>query len=778
MTDFYGSMSDPPGFEVFPGSGARDPVWAGEAPPFGAGATLDDDYAEQARRKARQEAIEAIGPARYTNRELARLDFGARLLDLAEDDRVPLLERVKFMAIFAEMLDEFFQVRVSGLEDQVAASVSTRSDDGLRPAEQLRAIHGRVEELVARQDRIFLDRLAPQLAQVGIRLSDWSSLDDDDRRYLVDVFHREMYPVLTPLAVDPSHPFPYISNLSLNLVVEVGDPVTGERRIARVKVPPVLPRFVVMPDGERVVPLEQVIAAHLDTLFPGMTIGRHDVFRVTRNADLTFEEDTDDLMMAIEMELRQRRFGRAVRLEIATGAADSVRDLLASQLQVGEDNVYSIEAPIDLGGLWAVFALDRPELHEESWTPMTAPPLATAGDPVDIFAVLRERDVLVHHPYDSFATSVEAFVEQAALDPDVIGIKQTLYRTSGDSPIVASLIRASELGKQVATVVELRARFDEQANIGWAKALEEAGVHVVYGLVGLKTHSKTCLVLRREDDGIHRYCHIGTGNYNSKTARIYEDLGLLTSDEDIGTDLGDLFNHLTGFSRHTDYRQILVSPVTTRDRIIELIEEQAAAGPAGRIVLKLNGLTDPAVIDALYGASMAGVPIDLVIRGLCSIRVGIPGVSETIRVRSVVGQFLEHSRIFQFGREPDGEPESWPAEEPAVEGWGRELSGLPEVADRPPLRVYIGSSDLMRRNLDRRIEVLVPVRDRRLVARLLEVLDLALADDTNSWELDADGDWHRVPTVRSLSLQEQLKELALGRARRRRDIEMRSQPPV
>src|SRR6202034_3666334 len=400
--------------------------------------------------------------------------------------------------------------------------------------------------------------------------SDWSSLDDDDRAYLVEVFQREMYPVLTPLAVDPSHPFPYISNLSLNLVVEVGDPVTGERRIARVKVPPVLPRFVVMPDGERVVPLEQVIAAHLDTLFPGMTIGHHDVFRVTRNADLTFEEDTDDLMMAIEVERRQRRFGRAVRLESGAGADDSVRELLAGQLQVSSDNVYSIEAPIDLGGLWAVYGLDRPELHEESWTPMTAPPLpSAAGGPVDIFAVLRERDVLVHPPYDSFATSVEAFVAQAAQVPDVIGIKQTLYRTSGDSPIVASLIRASELGKQVAALVELKARFDELANIGWARALEEAGVHVVYILIGLKTHSRTALVLRREEDGIRRYCHVGTGNYNSKTARIYEDLGLLTADDAIGADVGDLFNFLTGFSRHTGYRQILVSPVTTRARIME-----------------------------------------------------------------------------------------------------------------------------------------------------------------------------------------------------------------
>ncbi|MGH9044453.1 MAG: polyphosphate kinase 1 [Acidimicrobiales bacterium] len=755
-------MSDPPGFEVIAREGARDvsiSVWEREPSPD----------AELARRKARREAVESLGAARFTNRELSRLDFGARLLDLAQDDRLALLERVKFMAIFAEGLDDFFQVRVSGLEDQVAASVTTPSDDGLRPSEQLRAIAARVEELVARQDQIFLDALAPQLATAGIALSDWSSLDSSDRRYLDEVYEREMYPVLTPLAVDTSHPFPYISNLSLNLLVEMGDPGTGEHRIARVKIPPVLPRFVSMPDGERFVALEQVIAAHLDTLFPGMTIGGHDVFRVTRNADLRFEEDTDDLMVAIELELRQRRFGRAVRLEIARGAQAQTRQLLASQLSLGEDNVYVIAAPIDLGALWALYGLDRPDLHAKSWTPMTPPPLAVGGDTADIFAVLAERDILVHHPYESFASSVEAFVAQAADDPDVIGIKQTLYRTSGDSPIVASLIRAAERGKQVATVVELRARFDEQANIGWAKALEEAGVHVVYGLVGLKTHSKMCLVLRREEEKIRRYCHIGTGNYTSKTARSYEDLGLLTADSQIGADLGDLFNHLTGYSHHSDYRQIVVSPVATRETIIELIDSQAALGPEGRIVFKLNGLTDPAVIDALYGASMAGVRIDLIVRGLCSIRPQIQGLSESISVRCVVGEFLEHSRIYCFGsRTPGGSLGESP---PASAGTRRQ-----EPQEASP-RIYIGSSDLMRRNLDRRIEVLVPVSDERLVARLLEVLELALHDDTNSWTLEADGKWARVPTVASSSLQAELKELALGRVRRRRDIETRAQPP-
>ncbi len=695
--------------------------------------------------------IESFGYQRFTNRELSRLDFGARLLDLAEDVSVPLLERVKFLAIFADMLDEFFQVRVAGLEDQVAAGIRTRSADGLRPGEQLSVIQSRVHELVGRQDRIFLDSVVPALAEAGVRLSDWSSLDDDDRSYLVDEFRRQIFPVLTPLAVDPGHPFPYISNLSLNLLVEVGDPVTGEHRVARVKIPPVLPRFVVMPDGERFVPLEQVIAAHLDDLFPGMTIGEHQAFRVTRNADLAIDADeADDLLVAVEMELRRRRFGRAVRLEISSGVSAEVRDLLTRELDVSPAAIFVSDAPLALGGLWAVHSLDRPDLHEESWTPMTPSPLATAGnEPVDLFAVLRERDVLVHHPYDSFSTSVEAFVAQAASDPDVLGIKQTLYRTSGDSPIVASLIAASEQGIQVAALVELKARFDEQANIGWARALEEAGVHVVYGLVGLKTHSKTALVLRREEDGIRRYCHVGTGNYNSKTARIYEDLGLLTADPDIGADVGDLFNYLTGFSRHTGYRQLLVSPVTLRRRVLELIAEQTALGPAGRIVLKLNGLTDPEMIDALYLASGRGVPVDLAVRGLCCLRPGIPDLSETINVRSVVGQFLEHSRIYRFGGGTEGE-----------EGGS-------------PLRLLIGSADLMERNIDRRIEALVPVHDPELQARLLEVLDLVFADDTNSWVLGPDRRWRRVRTTQGLSAQRRLKELAVERARRRREVEQR-----
>jgi polyphosphate kinase len=691
-----------------------------------------------------EDAITARGPERFSNRELSWLEFGARLLDLAEDERVPLLERVKFLAIFSEGLDEFFQVRVAGLKDQVDAGLRTRSADGLRPSEALRAIGTRVAELVDRQSRIFVDSVVPALAEAGVRVADWSSLDDTDREHLTEAFNRQIFPVLTPLSVDPGHPFPYISNLSLNLIVRVGDPITGVERVARVKVPPLLARFVVMPDGERFVALEQIIAAQLATLFPDMVIGEHYAFRVTRNADLVLDEDeADDLLAAVEMELRRRRFGRAVRLEVAAEISDDMRDMLVHELDLAPEDCYDIGAPLDLGDLWGVYALDRPDLHEEAWAPMTPPRLANAGnETADLFAVLRERDVLVHHPYDSFKTSVEAFIAQAAADPDVLAIKQTLYRTSGDSPIAASLIEAVEAGKQVAVVVELKARFDEQANISWARALEEAGVHVVYGLVGLKTHSKAALVVRREEDGIRRYCHIGTGNYNPRTARQYEDLGLLSADPDLGADVGDLFNFLTGYSRYARYRKLVVAPMALRQRITELVEAEAAAGPEGRIAIKVNGLTDPDIIDSLYHASVAGVPIDLVVRGVCNLRPGVPGLSDTIRVRSIVGRFLEHSRIYRFG------------------GIGTR-----------PLTLLIGSADLMERNLDRRIEVLAPVLDPELQARVLEVFDLNLSDDTNSWVLGPDSTWERVPTVEGVSTQRRLQDLARDRARRRREAD-------
>jgi len=482
-----------------------------------------------------------------------------------------------------------------------------------------------------------------------------------------------------------------------------------------------------------------------------MEIGAHYPFRVTRNADLTLEEgEADDLLVAVEMELRRRRFGRAVRLEIDASAGTEIADLLARELEIGPDDVYRVEGPLGLEGLWAVHALERPDLHDPPWAPMTQPRLATAGDEaVDLFAMIRERDVLVHHPYDSFSTSVEAFVAQAADDPNVLAIKQTLYRTSGDSPIVHSLIRANEQGKQVAVLVELKARFDEQANIAWAKALEEAGVHVVYGLVGLKTHSKTALVVRQDSDGVvRRYCHVGTGNYNSKTARLYEDLGVLSADPDLGADLTDLFNFLTGYSRRSTYRRLILAPVAMRSKIIELIEAEAAAGPAGRIVIKVNGLDDPAIIDALYAASAAGVKIDLVIRAICCLRPGVPGLSETIRVRSIVGRFLEHSRIFRFGG----------------------------VGDRPEV-MLIGSADLRRRNLDRRIEATVPVVDAELRGRLREVLDLLLADDTQAWSLGWDGCWSRVPTETGISTQRSLMAAALERAQRRREPDKLASAP-
>jgi polyphosphate kinase len=698
------------------------------------------------------QAVADGGPAglsdpgrRYINRELSELDFNERLLDLAEDEHVPLLERAKFLAIFSERVDEFFQVRVAGLKDQVAAGLVSLSPDGRSPQEQLRAIRVRMETLVRRESSIFLGQLVPALAAAGVRLCGWDELDDADREHLDGVFERMIFPVLTPLAVDPAHPFPYISNLSLNLAVMVVDPATGEQRFARVKVPPLLPRFVMMPDGERFVPVEQVIAAHLDALFPDMLVGSHYSFRVTRNADLTLEEgEADDLLVAVEMELRRRRFGRAVRLEIDPMASGEVRDLLAQELEIDADDIYTVEGPLGLEGLWAVHAIERPDLHDEAWAPMTQRGLATAGDePVDLFGVLREHDVLVHHPYDSFSTSVEALMAQAADDPNVLAIKLTLYRTSGDSPIVATLIHAAEQGKQVAVLVELKARFDEQANIGWARVLEEAGVHVVYGLVGLKTHAKTALVVRREEDGALRlYCHVGTGNYNSTTARLYEDLGLLSAEPVLGADLTDVFNFLTGYSRRSDYERLVLAPMSMRARIIELIREQAALGRAGRIVIKVNGLDDPAVIEALYGASSAGASIDLVIRAICCLRPGVPGLSDNIRVRSIVGRFLEHSRIFAFG--PPGSPDS---------------------------TLLIGSADLRMRNLDRRVEAATPVLDPELRQRLWQILELNLADDTNAWELGPDGSWHRVPGEHGVSLQRKLQEMARERARRRRELD-------
>jgi polyphosphate kinase len=690
------------------------------------------------------EAAEGGAEVRLLNRELSWLDFNARVLALAETDGVPLLERVKFLAIFSQNLDEFFQVRVAGLKDQVAAGIVATTPDGRTPAQQLLEVRERVDELIHWMEAIFLEQVTPALSGEGIIFSSYGELDEDDVKWLDEVFDDRIFPVLTPLAVDPGHPFPYISHLSLNLAVIVRDPVTGQRRFARVKVPPLLPRFLVLPDGERFVPLEQVIAAHLEALFPGMEIEDHHSFRVIRNADLTLEEEeADDLLAAVEMELRRRRFRRAVRLELDLDATSEVRDLLQRELDLDDDDVQLHAGPLDLGGLWAVYGLDRPDLKDPVYLPVTPPDIARDGeDRVDIFTVLRERDVLVHHPYDSFATTVEEFVRQASIDPRVLAIKLSLYRTSGDSPIVRSLIRAAERGKQVAALVELKARGDEQANIEFARALEEAGVHVVYGLVGLKTHAKTALVVRDEPEGIRRYAHIGTGNYNSKTAKLYEDLGLLTADEDLGADLTQLFNYLTGYGRNVRYEKLLVAPHSLRQRVRALIDDEAAAERArpgtGRIRAKMNSLVDPDMIEALYEASAAGVHIDLIIRGICCLRPGVKGLSETIKVRSIVGRYLEHSRIFEFAN-----------------GAG---SGLPAY--------YIGSADWMPRNLDRRVEAMVEVDDHNLQNRLRQVLEVNLTDDVLAWTLGPDGTWSKVTTVLANDTHLRLQELASNREAR------------
>ena len=688
-------------------------------------------------------------PDRFLNRELSWLDFADRLLDLAEDHEVPLLERVKFVAIWSSGMDEFFQVRVAGLKDQVAAGLRASSPDGMTPSEQLSAIGKRCRRLIARQDENFTKALVPELAEAGVDIVTWDSLASDERAALLAVFERDIFPVLTPLAVDPGHPFPYISNLSLNLGVLVSGESPGVHRFARVKVPPLLSRFVQVGEKARFVGLEDVIAANLDRLFPQMSLGGHYAFRVTRNADLLLEEgESDDLLAAVEVELRRRRFGRAVRLEVASSMPTEIRELLLEELELGSNDVYESDAPLDLAQLWEIHNLDRPDLRDPPWVPMTPPRLATpADDPVDLFAALREHDVLVHHPYDSFVTSVEAFLRQAARDPRVYAIKQTLYRTSDDTSVVSALVEAAERGKQVAALVEVKARFDEAANISWARELEQAGVHVVYGLVGLKTHSKTCLVVRREEDGLHRYCHIGTGNYNSeycsrlRGSRAAHCRPAVRSRPDRPFQLSDGF-----YGRQSSFRRIVASPQGIRPWCLSEIEKEAALGEAGRITIKVNGLNDPGIIDALYGASRAGARIDLVVRGICCLRPGVPGLSETVRVRSIVGRFLEHSRIYRFG-DPDS-------------SHGKDgTDGSSRMA--PAARYFIGSADLMERNLDRRVEVLAPVLEDDLRARLDETLELNLADDVSAWELGPDGSWHRVPTQKGVSTQRRLMELAV-----------------
>ena len=679
-------------------------------------------------------AVENFGAERFSNRELSRLEFASRLLDLADDPSLPLLERCKFVAIYVEMLDEFFQVRVVSLEDKIAAGITIPSLDGLRPLDQLRAVRERVLTLTDRLEQIVNESLFPLLAASNIEIISYETLSEADRQFLGEYFIKHVHPVLTPLAVDPGHPFPQISNLSLNIAVTVTDPETRDERAARVKVPGSLPRFVPLANGSQWCLLEELIIANLSVLFPGMEIGHADLFRVTRNADLSLEEDeADDLLVALELELRRRRFGKALRVEIQRAMSPEFLALLIEQLELDADHVYVTDTPLGLGDLWQLCGLSRPELKLPKWTPVTPPRVLSDGRPQNIFELIRESDMIIHHPYESFADTIEEFIAQAADDPDVIGIKQTLYRTSGDSPIVASLIRAAGSGKQVVALVELKARFDEAANIEWAKRLEDAGVHVVYGVVGLKTHSKTALVLRREEDGIRRYAHVGTGNYNSKTARIYEDFSLLTDDDAITRDIGDLFNFLTGFSHHVAYRKLVVSPVTARSTIISLIDEQTALGSQGSITIKVNGLTDPKVIDALYRASQAGCSVALIVRTLCCLRPQVAGLSDNIKIRSVVGEFLEHSRVFIFGslRSPDA-------------------------------KILMGSADLMERNLERRIEVLVPIEDSALRAPLIDSIERTLADDVNSWQLGADRRWRRIATIEGRSVHAELRQIAVA----------------
>ena len=653
---------------------------------------------------------------RFLDRELSWLRFNQRVLELAEDPRLPLLERARFLAIFTSNLDEFFMVRVAGLKRRIAAGVAVPAASGLMPTEVLDLILNTTRGLVERQARVFRDEVVPALAEVGIELVRWDDLDREEQKTCKRLFRDRVFPVLTPLAVDPAHPFPYISGLSLNLAVLIRNPRTQKEHFARVKVPPIFARFVPV-GNQRFVPLEDVIREHLKRLFPGMDVLEVHTFRVTRNEDLEVEEDdAENILAALEKELLRRRFGPPVRLEVEESIAPQVLALLVSELGVSEKEVFRLRGPLDLRGLHDIADLPRQELKYPAFLPTTHLLLAEveSAAPVDVFKATRRHDVLLHHPYDSFATSVQRFLEQAAADPHVLAIKQTLYRTSGDSPIIDALVDAAEAGKQVLVIVEIKARFDEEANIRWARKLEQAGCHVVYGLVGLKTHCKLSMVVRDEPDGIRRYTHIGTGNYNPKTSRMYEDLGLLTTNERIGEDVAHLFNNLSGWSRNATYDELLVAPDSIRTGLVDQIHREVAhhqAGRPARIRLKANSVVDEAIIDALYLASQAGVPVELLVRGICALRPGVPGLSETITVRSILGRFLEHSRIFWF--ENGGEPTAW-----------------------------IGSADMMHRNLDRRVEVLVRLPGGS-VGQIERLLDLAFAPGTTAWELDSTGEWHR-----------------------------------
>ncbi len=681
---------------------------------------------------------------RYLDREMSWLAFNNRVLDLAKDtNRVPLLERAKFLAIFASNLDEFFMVRVAGLKRRIAAGVAVPSVSGLMPREIHDAILARTRELVTEQSRVFTEEVRPQLAEQGIEILRWDQLNGEEKGRMRELFAERIFPVLTPLAVDPAHPFPYISGLSNNLAVLVKNPETGVRQFARVKVPTVLSRFIPLDEG-RFVPLEDVIARHLDQLFSGMQIVQHHVFRVTRNEDVEVEEDdAENLLVALEKELLRRKIGRPpVRLEVEDDIDPKMLDLLVTELDISEREVFKLPAPLDLSALMALNDLDRAELKYPTFLPKTNQHLSEVetAQPADLFAALKQRDVLLHHPYDSFATSVQRFIEQAADDPQVLGIWQTLYRTSGDSPIIDALIEAAEAGKQVLALVEIKARFDEQANIAWARRLERHGCHVVYGVVGLKTHCKLSMVVRDEPDGLRRYAHVGTGNYNPKTARMYEDMGLLTANPVITEDIGKLFNHLSGMSVETSYRRLLVAPHGIRagllDRIGTEVEHHRAGRPAG-IKIKVNSLVDEAITDALYRASQAGVAVDLWVRGICTLQPGVPRMSENIRVRSILGRYLEHSRLFWFAN--DGQPS-----------------------------VGIGSADLMHRNLDRRVEVLASITNAAHIAEIGALFDLAFDPGTAAWWLDGDGVWTQHTADENGEPLLDMQEFLIAYANRRR----------
>jgi len=683
---------------------------------------------------------------RFLDRELSWLDFNRRVLELAEDESVPLLERVNFLSIFASNLDEFFMVRVASLKRRIATGIAVNSASGLDPRDVLSQISAKTKDLQARHAALFRDKLGPELALNGVQIEHWSALDQQERAGLEQYFQEQVFPVLTPLAVDPAHPFPYISGLSLNLAVVLRNPTNRMEHFARVKVPPLLPRFVPVPGStSRFVTLEDVMGAFLSELFPGMEVLQHHNFRVTRNEDLEVDEDEgENLLIQLEKELLRRRFGPPVRLEVAEDIDQQVLNLLQRELDVEASDVYHLAEPLDLKSLSAIAFMKRPELHFEPHQITTNRYLETDPDePADIFAAIREREILVHHPYETFATSVQAFLEQAAADPQVLAIKQTLYRTSGDSPIVDALIDAAEAGKQVLALVEIKARFDEQNNIAWARKLEAAGVHVVYGIVGLKTHCKLSLVIRQEGSTLGRYCHIGTGNYNPKTARFYEDLGLLTSRQSVGEDLTKLFNQLSGHTQAPQYSSLLVSPNGVRQGLTERIRREIAhqqAGKAGRIRLKMNSLVDEQIIDELYRASKAGVTVEVLVRGMCALRPGVPGLSDHIKVHSVLGRYLEHSRIFAFDN-----------------------AGDPDI--------FIGSADMMHRNLDRRVEALVKIAQSDQIRQLYEILDLGMSETVAVWELKANGAWsretHNVLGEKLLDMQDVLMQRTLERKRSR-----------